>query len=165
MCACTSFILLCNIDHSQETAQPRTIPCWQAVSGVISGITTRLCIAWVCHLLSTSSLGRFSLALEVGRSVYSESSICRQYAVWSKSKMFCKAMRSTFTVFVSAIEASVKGYATRKLRCGWAAIKGVGRPTRFLPHAKMQLVPIRFFPFLGRLCSGRFYIFTEQMWF
>ena len=41
MCACTSFILLCNIGRSQETAQPRTIPCWQAVSGVISGVTTR----------------------------------------------------------------------------------------------------------------------------
>ena len=41
------------------------------------------------------------------------------------------------------------------------AIKGGGRPTRRLPHAKM-LVPISFF-LLGRLCSGRFYIFTEQM--
>ena len=45
------------------------------------------------------------------------------------------------------------------------AIKGGGRPTRRLPHAKMLLVPISFFPLLGRLCSGRFYIFTEQMWF
>ena len=43
------------------------------------------------------------------------------------------------------------------------AIKGGGRPTRRLPHAKMLLVPISFFPLLGRLCSGRFYIFTEQM--
>ena len=41
------------------------------------------------------------------------------------------------------------------------AIKGGGRPTRRLPHAKM-LVPISFF-LLGRLCSGRFYIFNEQM--
>ena len=191
--ACTSFILLCSISGSQETAQPRTIPCCQTVSGVIggaiasawqafpiellresqrgnkkvvihfffgsclsfldepreetlatqaSGVTTR---QWVCHLLSTSPPGRFSFALEVGRSVYSERSICRQYAVWSKPKMFFKAMRSTFIVFVSAIEESIKGYATRKLRCGWAAIKGGGRPTRFLPHAKMLLVPIHFF--------------------
>ena len=44
-------------------------------------------------------------------------------------------------------------------------IEGGGRPTRLLPHAKMLLVPIKFFPLLGRLCSGRFYIFTEQMWF
>ena len=47
------------------------------------------------------------------------------------------------------------------------AIKG--KPTRLLPHAKikMLLVPIKFFPLLGRSCSGRFYIviFTEQMWF
>ena len=43
------------------------------------------------------------------------------------------------------------------------AIKGGGRPTRLLPHAKMLLIPIKFFSLLGRLCSGRFYIFTEQM--
>ena len=42
------------------------------------------------------------------------------------------------------------------------AIKRGGRPTRRLPHAKMLPVPI-FFPLLVRLCSGRFYIFTEQM--
>ena len=41
-----------------------------------------------------------------------------------------------------------------------------GKPTQLLPHAKMLLIPIKFFfsP-LGRLCSWRFYIFTEQMWF
>ena len=38
-----------------------------------------------------------------------------------------------------------------------------GRPTRLLPHAKMLPVPISLFCLLGRLCSGRFYIFTEQM--
>ena len=32
-------------------------------------------------------------------------------------------MRSTFTVFASAVEASIKGYATRKLRCAWAINK------------------------------------------
>ena len=37
-----------------------------------------------------------------------------------------------------------------------------GRPT-LLPYAKMLLVPISVLPLLGRLCSGRFYIFTEQM--
>ena len=42
-------------------------------------------------------------------------------------------------------------------------IKGGGRPTGLLPHAIMLLVPIKFCPLLGRLCSGRFYIFTEQM--
>ena len=57
----------------------------------------------------------------------------------------------------------IKGYATRKIRCGRAAIKGGGRPTRLLPHAKMLLVPISFFPLLGRLCSGRFYIFTGPL--
>ena len=63
-------------------------------------------------------------------SVYSESSICRQHAVWFELRIFCKAMRSTFTVFTSAVEASIKRYATRKLRCsGWAAIKEGGRPT------------------------------------
>ena len=41
--------------------------------------------------------------------------------------------------------------------------RGGGRPTRFLPHAKMLLIPIIFFSLLGRLCSGRFYIFTKQM--
>ena len=45
------------------------------------------------------------------------------------------------------------------------AIKGGGRPTRRLPHAKMLPVSISFFLWLGRLCSGRFYIFTEQIWF
>ena len=54
-------------------------------------------------------------------------------------------MRSTFTVLASAVEASIKEYATRKLRCGWAAVKGGGMPSRILPHAKMLLVPIRFF--------------------
>ena len=42
-------------------------------------------------------------------------------------------------------------------------IKGVGRPKRLLPHAKILLVAITFFPLLGRLYSERFYIFTEQM--
>ena len=88
---------------------------------------------------------------KIDRSVYSESSICRQYAVWSKLRTFCRAMRSTFTVFASAVKASIKGYATRKLRCGSPAIKGVGRPTRLLPYAKMLLVSISFFPLLGRL--------------
>ena len=60
---------------------------------------------------------------------------------------------------------SKDNYATWKLWCGWAAIKGGDRPTRLLPHTQKLLVPIRFFPLLGRLCSGRFYIFTEQMWF
>ena len=46
------------------------------------------------------------------------------------------------------------------------AIKSGGRPTRLLPYSKMLLVPITlFFLLLGRLCSGRFYIFYEQMWF
>ena len=58
----------------------------------------------------------------------------------------------------------------RKWRCKVnarkiGAIKGDGKPTRLLPFAKMLLVAIKFFPLLGRLCSGRFYIFTEQMWF
>ena len=37
------------------------------------------------------------------------------------------------------------------------AIKRGGRPTRLLPHAKMLLVPRKFFfplSLLGRLCSG-----------
>ena len=59
-------------------------------------------------------------------------------AVLSKLGIFCKAMRSTFTVFSSAIEASIKGYATRKLRCGSAAIKKGSRLTRLLPHAKIS---------------------------
>ena len=42
-------------------------------------------------------------------------------------------------------EASIKEYARRKIRCGRAAIKGGGRPTRLLPQAKMLLVPISFF--------------------
>ena len=41
------------------------------------------------------------------------------------------------------------------------------KPTPLLPHAKMLLVPIHFF-FLrvdqaSRLCSRRFYVFTEQV--
>ena len=48
----------------------------------------------------------------------------------------------------------------------FVAIKSGGRPTRLLPYSKMLLVPITFFFLLpGRLCSGRFYIFYEQMWF
>ena len=43
------------------------------------------------------------------------------------------------------------------------AIKGGGRPTRLLPHSKMLLIPLQFFLSAGRLCSGSFYIFTEQM--
>ena len=97
--------------------------------------------------------------------IWRAQSVDKLYAVWSKLRIFCKAMHSTFTVFASAIEESIKGYATQNLWCGWAAIKGGGRPTRLLPHTKVLLVPIRFFPLLGRLCSGRFYIFTEQMWF
>ena len=50
-----------------------------------------------------------------------------------------------------------------KLQCGWAAIKGGGSPTRRLPHAKILLVPISFFPLLSRLCFGRFYIFTGPL--
>ena len=38
------------------------------------------------------------------------------------------------------------------------------KPTLLLPHAKMLLVPIRFF-LASRLCSGGFYVLTEQMWF
>ena len=73
-------------------------------------------------------------------------------------ELFCESMRSTFTVFASAVEASIKGYATRTLWWGWAAIKG--------GHTKMLVVPIiSFFPLLGRLCLGRFYILTEQIWF
>ena len=45
------------------------------------------------------------------------------------------------------------------------AIKGGGRPRRHLVHAKMLFVSISFLPLLGRLCFGRFYIFTEQMGF
>ena len=98
-------------------------------------------------------------------SVYSESSMCRQYAVWFELRIFCKAMRVTFTVFTSAVEASIKGYATRKLRCsGWAAIKVGGRPT-FTSCQSAARSNTFFFPLLGTLCSGRFYIFTEQMWF
>ena len=98
-------------------------------------------------------------------SVCSESSMCRQYAVWFELSIFCKAMRVTFTVFTSAVEASIKGYATRKLRCsGWAAIKGGGRPT-FTSCQSAARSNTFFFPLLGTLCSGRFYIFTEQMWF
>ena len=39
---CASFILLCSIGCSPETAQPRAIPCSQAVSGVISDVKTGL---------------------------------------------------------------------------------------------------------------------------
>ena len=35
--------------------------------------------------------------------------------------------------------------------------------TALLPHAKMLLVPIRFFSLAGRLCSGGFYVLTNQM--
>ena len=51
---------------------------------------------------------------------------------------------------------SVLSYPSNKRGAG-------GRPTRRLPHAKMLLIAINFFSLLGRLCSGRFYIFTEQM--
>ena len=50
-------------------------------------------------------------------------SVDNKPSIWSKLRIFCKAMRSTFTVFALAVEASIKGYATRKLRCGWAGNK------------------------------------------
>ena len=37
------------------------------------------------------------------------------------------------------------------------------KPTPLLPHAKMLLVPIRFFLLASRLCSGGFSVLTEQM--
>ena len=39
------------------------------------------------------------------------------------------------------------------------------KPTPLLPHAKMLLVPIRFFYLGSRLCSRGFYVLTEQMGF
>ena len=41
-------------------------------------------------------------------SVYSKGSISRQYTVWSKLRIFCKVMRSTFAVFPSAFEVFTK---------------------------------------------------------
>ena len=44
------------------------------------------------------------------------------------------------------------------------ATKGGGRPTRRLPRlCQNAACTHKFFPLLGRLCSGRFYIFNEQM--
>ena len=37
------------------------------------------------------------------------------------------------------------------------------KPTPLLLHAKMLLVPIRFFLLASRLCSGGFSVLTEQM--
>ena len=37
------------------------------------------------------------------------------------------------------------------------------KPTPLLPHAKMLLVPIRFFLLASTLCSGGFSVLTEQM--
>ena len=37
------------------------------------------------------------------------------------------------------------------------------KPTPLLPHAKMLLVPIRFFFLASKLCSGGFYVLTKQM--
>ena len=36
-------------------------------------------------------------------------------------------------------------------------------PTPLSPHAKMLLVPVRFFFLANRLCSRRFYVLTKQM--
>ena len=44
-------------------------------------------------------------------------------------------------------------------------IKGAGRPTRLLPHAKKLLTPIKLFYLLGRLCSGRFCILLSKCGF
>ena len=56
-------------------------------------------------------------------SVYSESSVCRQKAVRSKLRISCNAVRLTLADFASAVEATIKWYATRKLWCGWAGNK------------------------------------------
>ena len=52
---------------------------------------------------------------------------------------------------------------TQPLLINDRSLKVGRRPTRLLPHAKILLVSIIFFSLLVRLCSGRFYIFTEQM--
>ena len=45
-----------------------------------------------------------------------------------------------------------------------ASLKPPGaKATPLLPHAKMLLVLIRFFSLAGSLCSGRFYVLSEQM--
>ena len=55
-------------------------------------------------------------------------------------------MRSTFTVFASAVEASIKGYATRKLRCAWAINKrGWKAYTTFISRQNAACSNILFF--------------------
>ena len=55
------------------------------------------------------------------RTVYSESPIHREYAVRSKLRMCCKALRSAFTFFASTVEVFIIEYVIRKLcACGGA---------------------------------------------
>ena len=61
-------------------------------------------------------------------------------------------------------------YAMRKSKrfLHWSSgqdLLAVLKPTPLLPHAKMLLVPIRFFFLASRLCARGFYVLTEQMWF
>ena len=75
-------------------------------------------------------------------------SVDNKPSIWSKLRIFCKAMRSTFTVFASAVEASIKGYATRKLRCGWAINKrGRKAYTTFTLRQNAACANILFFIF------------------
>ena len=61
-------------------------------------------------------------------------------------------------------------YAMRKSKqfLNWPSgqdLLAVLKSTPLLPHAKMLLVPTRFFSLASRLCSGVFYVLSEQMWF
>ena len=62
---CASIILLCSIGGSPETAQPRTVPCSQAVSEVISDVRTGLRVR---HLLFPSRIPNKTAAKRTCRS-------------------------------------------------------------------------------------------------
>ena len=55
--------------------------------------------------------------------VYSESPIHREYAVRSKLRMCCKALRSAFTFFASTVEAFIIEYVVRKLCAHGGAVE------------------------------------------
>ena len=77
-------------------------------------------------------------------SVYSESSICRQYAVWSKLRIFCTAMRSN-QLSPSSPQPSKRLFNNYSTRACWIwddySQLGVSRLVGYLPsHIQRALV-------------------------
>ena len=86
-------------------------------------------------------------------------SVDNKPSIWSKLRIFCKAMRSTFTVFASE-DMPPESFDVDEL-----AIKGGWQAYTTFTSCQNATCYNMFFASAVRLCSGRFYIFTKQMLF